>query len=68
MAVYAQINSQPANAIRAVVLPPPGARSITGCTVAPPLPVYDGMPALAAVLDTRYKTGGTTTWERPGQA
>lgn len=24
--------------------------------------------AYAAVLNARYKTGGTTTWERPGSA
>lgn len=64
MAVYALIDdTKPAHHARATAQPTPLG---TGpCQYVSATPVADGMPALAAVLDTRYKAGGSTTWERP---
>lgn len=64
MPVYAKIDpAKPVNYAAAVIQPTPG--DTGGCMILPRIPVADNMAAVEAVLDTRYKVGGSTTWERP---
>lgn len=60
-------NTKPVNAIRAISYWG-GAYIQTNFENVSPIPVADGMPALDAVLSTRFITGGSTTWERPSMS
>lgn len=64
MAVYAKIDpAKPVNYARVTIQPTPGD---TGpCMLLTATPVVYDMDAQEDVLDTRYKVGGSTTWERP---
>ena len=65
MSTYAKFdNAKPVNAIRAISYFADG-NVYANFEVLNPLPPADGMPALDAVLNTRFNTGGSTTWERP---
>lgn len=59
----------PVNQLRAIAGYPqmPGTDNPAPYSLNRPIPVYDGMSGLATILDGKYKQGGVTTWERPGQ-
>lgn len=60
-------NTRAVNQLRAVGGFPQGAPNYKIYELDRPIPVVDGMSTLATVLDAKYKQGGVTTWERPGQ-
>jgi len=67
MAIFSKASGTPGseniNEVRAVVQAPD--RGVAGKVMNEFAPSETGFNVYAAVLDDRYKVGGSTTWERP---